>query len=133
VSVLIGLKRGVVTSGLVFGVALVLAIGAWHSLSFPQKVPAAAHESAKSEYCIYFPISDRFYSDAGALTLLTMEKSTNAYQSRHAILVWEREGTLRTAYWSFGRERFVRGYQYGVHPVPADMEAWFRGCLAGKV
>ncbi len=133
-AVWVGLRWGVVASGLVAGVAVMFAIGGQQSLWFPEKVLAAAQKKARGHaYCIYFPMSDRFYRDGRSLTLLTMEKSRDAHRYRHAILVWDRDGTLRTAFWSFGRERFVDGYQYCVHPVPADMEARFRRCLEDKV
>lgn len=116
-------------SGGVAGIAVIFMLALLDSLSYPTTVLDAAEKHARGAYCIYFPISDSFYAESG-LTLLTMEKSSNAYQNRHAILVWESAGEVRTAFWSFGQERFVRGYEYGVHPVPADMQARFRACLA---
>lgn len=127
-------RWGVVQSGLVAGVAATLSIGLLQSLWFPDKVIAAAQKKARgTAYCIYFPRSDRFVREKSSLTLLTIEKSANAYQNRHAILVWEQKSTLRTAFWSFGQERFVQGYQHGVHPVPRAMETRFRACLARRL
>lgn len=129
----VAVRWGAKQSGFFAGIAVMLSIGLLQSLWFPETVLKAAQKTARGEeYCIYFPQSDRFSREFGALTLLSMEKSTNAHRNRHAILVWEQRGKVATAFWSYGQQRFVQGYQYGVHPVPLAMETRFRACLARR-